>query len=660
MAKISLLCHIVFHPDSDEARKLAQRIHSALNDDAAVPGLRIPTVFCAEDGKYQPPPSQNLDEAERSFVIILADDEMNADDEWCAFAADLWWQCNKSRHQCLPIQLAADAWPLHERLENVNFVRAFFMRKETIEPYIVRRIIIELSRYLHGDSLGEEAPTRLFISHTKMDLDKPPQVVKYLIEYLNLTQPIKTWFDSGDIAGGSVFADQISKGIEDASLLCVLTDNYASREWCKKEILLAKAEQRPAVVIDALGNQEIRSFPYIGNLPVIRWNGNVEPAIDLLLKETLRHLYDGINLAHWAQPGDALFTRAPELVTVAGIDPDSMVLYPDPPLGMEEINTLNKIGVKVTTPLERIATKKTLQHKKVAMSMSESTDIRRFGFNNIHLEASMLELARYLLLKGATLVYGGHLGSEGYTAKLAELVRAHNQLTGVEPVERIENYIGWPLPFDRKLKSKYKTVTKLIRVDRPDDINESLDPKLVANPEFFPGDDSAIHRYAWARGMTAMRDAETQQVCARIVLGGTFGPTEKKQADGAIKEKWYFGRIPGVLEESLLSIKANQPVFLIGAFGGVPALLTDILEGRERKEMTWHYQKQAPYAEAMRELYEQRGDEWWDYPEMVQFIKDKGVSGINPLLSEAEHKELFTTRNVLRMVQLIVQGLDRM
>ncbi|MFV2055996.1 MAG: toll/interleukin-1 receptor domain-containing protein [Thiohalomonadales bacterium] len=59
-----------------------------------------------------------------------------------------------------------------------------------------------------------------------------------------ITQPIKTWFDSGDIASGSVFADQISKGITDTSLLCVLTDNYASREWCKKEILLAKEHQR--------------------------------------------------------------------------------------------------------------------------------------------------------------------------------------------------------------------------------------------------------------------------------------------------------------------------------------------------------------------------------------------------------------------------------
>jgi len=49
-----------------------------------------------------------------------------------------------------------------------------------------------------------------------------------------------------------------------------------------------------------------------------------------------------------------------------------------------------------------------------------------------------------LLLKGATLAYGGHLGSEGYTQMVFELVRANNNLEGVQPFERIVNHRGWP------------------------------------------------------------------------------------------------------------------------------------------------------------------------------------------------------------------------
>ena len=66
----------------------------------------------------------------------------------------------------------------------------------------------------------------------------------------------------------------------------------------------------------------------------------------------------------------------------------------------------------------------------------------RCGYDQVHLESAMLELNRYLLLKGATLVYGGHLGSGGYTASLAELVRSHNNLEGVDPVDRPGSLLG--------------------------------------------------------------------------------------------------------------------------------------------------------------------------------------------------------------------------
>ena len=128
-----------------------------------------------------------------------------------------------------------------------------------------------------------EAPTKMFLSHTKMDLGKEPRAVESLRDLLKSDQPIKTWYDSGDIPGGSRFAKEIEEGIEDSSLLCVITDNYSSREWCRKEVLLAKRKQRPIVVVDALSRCEIRSFPYIGNLPVIRWNEEApQAAVDLL------------------------------------------------------------------------------------------------------------------------------------------------------------------------------------------------------------------------------------------------------------------------------------------------------------------------------------------------------------------------------------------
>src|SRR5437763_675854 len=118
----------------------------------------------------------------------------------------------------------------------------------------------------------------------------------------------------------------------------------------------------------------------------------------------------------------------------------------------------------------------------------------------------------------------------------------------------------------------------------------------------------------WARGMTEMRayqaDKARSGVAARIVIGGTFGPTVKISEDGTRKEQWYMSRIPGVLEEIVLSVQTGQPVFLIGAFGGVARLVIDLISGKERAEATWDYQKGAQLDPELRALYEQRGIPW--------------------------------------------------
>ena len=48
-----------------------------------------------------------------------------------------------------------------------------------------------------------------------------------------------------------------------------------------------------------------------------------------------------------------------------------------------------------------------------------------------------------------------------------------------------------------------------------------------------------------------------------IVIGGTFGPTEKVQADGTRKQSWYASRIPGVLEEVTVSLQPQDACDLI-------------------------------------------------------------------------------------------------
>ena len=668
ISRSPLLVWLVFHPRSEAARTLARDIHHHLNGDVAVPGLRVPTAFCPVATGDLPPRNLRLDFAERNFVILLADDLLAADEEWSRFVADVWEQNQNATTRFVPIQLSLNAWPLDQRLEETNFTRAYRQAPGAErDAFIIRRVVVELCRYLAGrNKKGEDsaAPVRLFLSHAKADMQLEPKVAQRLIEALQADQPIKAWVDSGDIPAGSKFAEEIARGVGDSSLLVVLTDNYATREFCREEILLAKEHQRPMVIVDALTRCEVRSFPYSGNIARLRWDGNPQAGIDLLLKETLRCLHAQAQLEQCRQATDVVFTRPPELLTLLGIKEGNTVLYPDPPLSAAVTRRLSKTNITVVTPLQRSALRQPLKGKLVALSMSESTDTRQFP-DAVHLASNMLELSRYLLINGASLAYGGHLGAEGYTQRLFELVRAHNQLDGVPRFGRVVNFLGWPLPRPTDAaRAELKLVTKTIELPRPLDIDETLHPSCVERPAFFSGDASAEQRFAWARGMTEMRklqaDSARSNVIARVVLGGAFGPTEKLGADGQVSLKWYFGRIPGVLEEVLYSVESGQPVFLIGAYGGAARLVIDVLQGRDRPEATWAFQKEAPFASEIRSIYERRGLPWIDYPEIVSRIRGKGVVGINPFLSQEEHEMLFETVDPVQIVELVMLGLGRM
>jgi hypothetical protein len=49
-----------------------------------------------------------------------------------------------------------------------------------------------------------------------------------------------------------------------------------------------------------------------------------------------------------------------------------------------------------------------------------------------------------------------------------------------------------------------------------------------------------------------------------------------------------------------------------------------------------------------------------DYPEIVNLLREKGITGINPLLSEAENNELFESVDLMRIIELTISGLSRL
>lgn len=194
-----------------------------------------------------------------------------------------------------------------------------------------------------------------------------------------------------------------------------------------------------------------------------------------------------------------------------------------------------------------------LSQMAIAISISESDDLAVLGLAEEHLRDAMTEISRHMLAMGGRLVYGGDLRDNGYTKLLFELVARHRRDADVGDVRpAIVNYLPWPVHSMKSkeylsgLREDLKGIGELYCLDKEGRAIAD-DAKGGPSPTAFSDED-------WASSLTAMRRVQTEAIDARIVLGGRV--TKFK------------GLMPGIAEESELALKANQPLYLLGGFGG--------------------------------------------------------------------------------------------
>ncbi len=192
----------------------------------------------------------------------------------------------------------------------------------------------------------------MFVSYARAD---GAELARSVRRYLREEAWVDDFFDEADIPDGAPFADFLQRSVDGIPvLLAIHTDTYSSREWCRLEVLAAKKRSVPIVVLTATKRGEARSFPYMGNVPTVRWTDNLclPELASALLREVLRARYfplraERICALHGLPPYET-FVHPPELLTALlyrervadanGHEP--RYLYPDPPLGTEELHLL--------------------------------------------------------------------------------------------------------------------------------------------------------------------------------------------------------------------------------------------------------------------------------------------------------------------------------
>lgn len=297
-------------------------------------------------------------------VIILLDDTLARDASWTRYAQNLMSEATScgSSGRVFPVVTESggldvcqdmqafrwDEWTGddHERGQELirylthDFIRMLRYRLEADRPDVAGR----------PEDSGRHV--NIFISHSTNDVNGK-RVAEAIRDWVNNSSQMSSFLASRDIPAGIRFGDVIDNSIRDSVVVVVYTDSYSSREWCRHEVIEAKRANVPMLMVDCLESMDERSFPYMGNMPMVRMDPmsveDIPAVVGRLLDEAFRHALWQCGVASLSASSQHTTFMAwpPELVSVAvlpGADGgERSIVYPDPSMSPEELGLFSGV-----------------------------------------------------------------------------------------------------------------------------------------------------------------------------------------------------------------------------------------------------------------------------------------------------------------------------
>ena len=633
--------HFLIHDEYEYLEEVCKFLYKTLCRDSAditFDGLDIPVYFHIGSEKNDTFPGIDAVQSDIRVIVPLVDDAMFCDQMWEKYINGLK---NNYSGTIYPIVLSDYAFDFDEELSKRQFIRlkSNSILENKIEFSI--RFFEILNRLLQNN---ENNKLKLFISHSKKDKDNiGEKIAQGLRDYINSQTKLSTFFDANDILDGLDFEETILKNVGTSFFVLIHSATYSNREWCRKEILECKAKGVPAIRVDAFSSKCDRVFPYMANIPSIRFADNWDEIVALMLRTALDWKYQQEYLrnlcVNYGIKDSAVEPTVPELLSIHKRHRnDEMVLYPEPPIGLEELDVLvssfeNK---KFVTPMQMLTKDINLIEKKIAISISEPSNSEKNLLGAAALRDLAIELARHLLAAKAQLVYGGDLRPNGFTEQLAELSYQYfKDLHDKIEVPSFHNFLAWPL---------YNNIGKreqiLLKKNRVKSYNMPA-PKTVSELErnAYIAPDTLKHKLRWAESLTMMRMQMEDFADAVIVIGG--------------RTSGFKGFLPGIIEEAAIAMQKNKPIYIIGAAGGCGRILSDvILHNIKPKEAVERYQVDSEIMERLKtQGKESMGVDFFDE------LYSKGLSSFDNGLRNEANIRLMNSSNLTEIVALILEGI---
>ena len=664
-----LAVHFVWHPN-DNINTTIMDFRRYLTRDIDRPfsrELNIPTFLYSSQKRSHPPSNSPKKLAKKDVIFLFLSANTLMIPSWKEYINSL---PERKNYHLVPVAVEHEGigHTSEGRLKSLNCIRMFEWNEDFKKEYAIFYLSHELYRFgLKNINLlesGIDSSIRLFLSHAKKGDTglKHAKAIKKFIDNSNM----QGFFDVNDISSGFKFDEEIEKHIKRSTLIAIESDAYSTRYWCQREILTAKREKRPIILVNSLEEYEDRVFPAASNIPCVHITA--EPLNDKdILRILIAALLETIRFEHarklltyyrnqkWIDQNAVIFARPPEIQQIVEIlkkDKKSnnlVICYPEPPLYKEETEWADYFNITVSTPLWS-SDKKSYKNKKFRIGLSIA-DYQPDGYDKQNQDLDELKrfsqsLARHLLANKHTLIYGGDLRNDGFTQFIldeATVLRDRLQLDKLF----VENYLAWPLNVKQenlKWYANYNTVVKPVSASIPDDIKS-----LIHDISTFLPPDCLENKYIWSRCLTTMREESIKSSDIRILVGGKF--------------ENYLGKMPGVLEEFLIAYKQDLVIFLVGGLGGLTKKLCISIKNRKiEEEFTeeWQMNHNDAYQD-LQEIASQHGKHT-DYDNLKEVIENITI----PILAERtgltneEYERLMTTPFIDESIYLILKSIKNL
>jgi len=206
----------------------------------------------------------------------------------------------------------------------------------------------------------------------------------------------------------------------------------------------------------------------------------------------------------------------------------------------------------------------------VNLSISESEDSVRRGFPKWQVNRVTLQFVSAFIGQGTSVVFGHDWREDGvmeavhgFALQIQPPVPMTPMAAEGEDQPLLRNVIPWPESphLSETEQEKLGSTLRIELAGLPAGLGQyDLDARAA-------GPRSPLFQYLRARGLTFFRHRLNEVCHARLCAGG--------------RRVGFQGRYPGVIEEALLAVQGNKPLYVASILGGASEQVVEAIEGKQ-------------------------------------------------------------------------------